>query len=43
MQIATILMLLAFLCFVLSAFGVTARVSLQSVGLALWVLALIIA
>lgn len=43
MQIATILLVLAFICFVLSALGVAARVNLQSVGLALWVLALILA
>lgn len=42
MQIATILLILAFVCFVLSAFGVGSRVNLQSTGLALWVLALII-
>lgn len=42
MTIATILLLLAFICFVLSALGVTSRVNLQSLGLAFWVLALII-
>ena len=33
----TILLLLAFLCFALSAFGVASKLNLVSVGLALWV------
>jgi len=37
-------LLLAFICFVLSAIGVPAtRVNLQSAGLAFWVLALLLA
>ncbi len=39
MSLFLILMLLACLCFVLDAFGVSARVSLLAVGLALMALA----
>lgn len=41
--ITAILLILAFICFVLAAFGVTSRVNLVAVGLALWVLTLLIA
>jgi hypothetical protein len=37
----TLLVVLAFMCFVASAFGVPSRVNLQSVGLALWIATLI--
>jgi hypothetical protein len=37
-----VLFVLAFACFVASAAGVPSRVNLQSLGLALWVLALFI-
>lgn len=37
-----VLLVLAFLCFVASAAGVSSRVNLQSAGLALWVLSLIV-
>jgi hypothetical protein len=41
-NLRSILMILAFVLFVLSALGVpSSRVNLQSAGLALWVLALI--
>lgn len=43
MAIATILLILALVCFVCSTFGVGSKVNLQSAGLALWVLALLIA
>lgn len=43
MAISTICLLLAFLCFLFSAFGVTARINLQSLGLALMVLAALVA
>lgn len=33
-----VLLLLAFICFVLAAFGVGARINLLAVGLACWVL-----
>lgn len=42
MSIPSILLLLAFVCFVLSALGVGSRVNLQSLGLALWVLGMFI-
>jgi hypothetical protein len=43
MAISTILLLLAFICFVLSALGIpSTRVNLQSLGLALWVLSLLV-
>ncbi len=41
--IRLILLILALICFALSAGGVSARVNLQSLGLALWVLTLLIA
>ncbi len=37
-SLRALLFILAFLCFVLDALGVSSRVRLQSVGLALWVL-----
>jgi hypothetical protein len=37
-----VLLILALVCFVVSAFGVATRVNLQSLGLAFWVLALIL-
>lgn len=37
-MITMLLLLLAFVCFVLAAFGVSSRVNLVAVGLALWVL-----
>lgn len=43
MAIPTILLGLAFLCFLADAFGVTARINLQSLGLALFVLAALLA
>ena len=42
MTIASILLLLALLCFILAAFGVASRVSLTDVGLALLTAALLI-
>jgi len=36
------LLLMAFVVFVLAAFGVSARVNLIAVGLALWMLALLV-
>lgn len=42
MSVHFLLYLLAFLCFVLSTAGVPSRVNLQSLGLALWVLTLLI-
>ncbi len=40
--IDVLLLALAFLCFILSAAGVAARVNLQALGLAFWVLTLLI-
>jgi hypothetical protein len=37
-----ILLILAFLCFVLQAIGVQSRINLNGAGLALWVLSLLI-
>lgn len=37
-----LLLLVGFICFVLSACGVPSRVNLQSAGLACWVLTLIV-
>jgi hypothetical protein len=42
MTIDLLLLVLALIAFVASAFGVTAKVNLQSVGLALFVLSLIV-
>ena len=42
MSLHLLLYLLAFLCFVLSAAGVPSKVGLQSLGLAFWVLTLLI-
>lgn len=42
MSIQAVLLLLAFICFVLSALGITSRINLQSLGLALWVLGLLL-
>lgn len=42
-SIHALLLLLAFICFVLSALGVpSSRVNLQSLGLAFWILTLLI-
>lgn len=43
MSMSTILLIIAFVLFLLHAFGVTARLNLQSLGLAAWVAALIFA
>jgi len=40
--INALLLLLAFICFILAALGVTSRVNLLGLGLALWVLSLLI-
>ncbi len=40
LSLRLVLLLLAFLCFVLSAIGVTSRINLIGLGLALWVLTL---
>jgi len=37
-----VLLIAAFICFVLSAAGVPSRIGLQSLGLAIWVLAIIL-
>jgi hypothetical protein len=37
-----ILLILALACFIVSAAGVSARVNLQSLGLAFWVLAILL-
>lgn len=42
MQIDTLLLLVAFLCFVLDALAVTSRVNLQSLGLAFAVLTFLV-
>jgi hypothetical protein len=42
MDIALIILILALICFVVSAIGVAARVNLQSAGLALVVLAMLV-
>ena len=42
MTVNTILLLLALLSFVLAAFGVLARINLVAVGLAFWVLSILI-
>lgn len=36
------LLVVAFICFILAAIGVTARVNLEALGLAFWVLSLIV-
>lgn len=41
-SIHLILLVLAFLCFVLAAFGVPSRVNLTAAGLALWVLSILV-
>ena len=41
MAVDTLLVVLALVCFVASAFWVPSRVNLQSVGLALWIATLI--
>ena len=38
-----VLLILAFICFLLSAAGITTRVNLQSLGLGAWVLAVLLA
>jgi len=38
-----LLLFIAFVCFVLAAFGVTSRVNLTAAGLALWTLSLLVA
>jgi hypothetical protein len=43
LSVRILLLLLAFICFVLSALGVpSSRVNLQSLGLALWVVTLLV-
>lgn len=42
MTITILLLLVALICFVLSAFGVGSRVNLQSAGLACFVLSIIV-
>lgn len=42
LTITSILMILALICFILSAAGVASRVNLMALGLALWVLSLLI-
>jgi hypothetical protein len=37
-----LLLILAFVCFLLSAAGVPSRINLQSLGLAFWVLTLLV-
>lgn len=37
-----LLLVLAFVCFLINAIGVSARVNLESLGLAFWVLSLLI-
>lgn len=37
LTVRLLLLVLAFVCFTLSAFGVPSRFNLQSVGLALWI------
>lgn len=41
-MLSQILLLLAFLCFVLAAIGIPSRVQLTPLGLALWVLSLLL-
>lgn len=43
MSFSTLLLILAFLLFLLDAFGVVSRVNKTALGLACWVLALLIA
>lgn len=43
MSIPTLLLILAFILFVLDAFGVTSRINKTAAGLALWVAALLLA
>lgn len=38
-----VLLILAFLCFVFTAFGIPSRVNLTALGLAFWVLSAIVA
>jgi len=42
LSIHKLLLLLAFLCFVLDAFGVPSRIRFVSTGLALWVLSVFV-
>ena len=42
MTVSTILLLVAFLCFVLAALNVPSRIDLTALGLAFWVLTLIL-
>lgn len=42
MSIHLLLYIAAFICFVLATFGVQAKINLVALGLALWVLTLII-
>lgn len=42
MSIDLLLLIAAFICFVLTALGVNSRVNLAALGLALWVLTLIV-
>lgn len=43
LSLRLLLLLLAFLCFVLDVLGVSTRVNLTAAGLAFWVLTLVIA
>lgn len=40
--LTTLLLVLAFICFILAAVGVSSRVNLVALGLALWVLTLLL-
>lgn len=42
MNVHVVLLVVALVCFVASAFGVSSKVNLQSTGLALWVLSLLL-
>jgi hypothetical protein len=42
LSIDLVLLVLALICFVASTFGVTSKANLQSAGLALWVLSILI-
>jgi hypothetical protein len=42
LTLVVILRVLAFLCFVLAAFGVPSKVNLTAAGLALWMLSLLV-
>lgn len=42
MNIDMVLLVVALICFILSAIGVPSKINLQSLGLAFWVLSLLI-